>query len=189
MSTPRYSTRNSGRAALRVCAAGVAGLALWHFADVGHVYGWGVAHGVATICRLTGWSARVTASGAMKVDPGIHLVLSRTDTHQGFITGTVPLTWSHLERVSAGTVVFLALCLAARVGTITLPRFGGGLVALWAMQCVAVWMIVGGSLPRGAPALAHAGGLLETGLALVLPPLAWAWVAFGGGGARRARKA
>ncbi len=179
-----------GRAAVRFLGAGAAGLALWHRLGAGHVYGRGVASVVAGVLATRGWATHVGVAPA-GAPPGLHVVLWRTAAGGAEITrGIVPLTWHHLDTVTSGTVVLAALFAAAgpwrrRAGTRTpdllFPaiRALAAFVLLFLAQSLAIFGVIAGSLPGGAAVSEQAGGLLETGATLVLPPLVWAWATFG----------
>jgi len=156
----------------------------------GHVYGRGIASVVAGVLATRGWttSVGVTPAGA---PPGLHVVMWRTAVGGAEITrGIVPLTWHHLDTLTSGTVVLAALFAAAgpwrrRAGTrAPAPPFAviraiAAFALLFLAQSLAVFGVIGGSLPGGAALSEQAGGLLETGATLVLPPLVWAWATFG----------
>lgn len=167
-------------ALLRVTLAGAAGLALWRFAGVGRVYGFVVAWIAAQSLRVAGWSPHVswTADGA-------RLSLSRTDPHTGWVTGIVPLAWPYLLTLTSGTVVLLTLLGSGAVLVPGAParvlpaRAAIAGAALILSQALAIALLVGGSIPGGAPVLSQVGDLLSTGVGLVVPPLAWAWAVWG----------
>jgi hypothetical protein len=178
-------------ATARLLLVGVCGLALWHLAGVGRPYDRAVAHLVAFALHANNWDASVESPQA-GVAQGLSLrCVRRYPDH--ILAGTVPLTWHHLNTVTSGFIVLLALLAASglraaqngRPPRAALVRAAVALAALLGFQALGVYLVIAGSLPEGAPVLQQAGGLIETGCTVLLPALLWAGAVFGGRGPTR----